>query len=216
MKKFSFIIFTFLLVQILLTGCSQEKVMDTDFIRLQNKVKDMETALKQREEENVRFNQKMTDLEQSLKQQNEQITKLIEASQNIQTEKKHPVVIQDVKITSEKMDALGRIFGPYNLNVTIYNGTDRNITDNLTAILATDHPTIAGEDPQIQQIVRKFELKPKESKIVTFADLPVNDPSKRLNIILKLLENTSVPVEEGVSGQTTWVVIPTIIFPPSS
>lgn len=216
MKKFGFIILTFFLVQILLTGCSQEKVMDTDFIRLQNKVKDLETALKQREEENVRLNQKMMNVEESLKQQNEQITKLIEASQSIQTEKKHPVVIQDVKITSEKMDSLGRIFGPYNLNVTLYNGTDRNIKDSLTALLVADHPTNAGENPQIQQIVQKFELKPKESKIVTFSDLPANDPAKRLNVILKLLENTSVPVEEGVPGQTTWVVIPTIIFPPNN
>lgn len=214
MKKFGFLILTFLLAQILLTGCSQEKVMDTDFIRLQNKVKDLEATLKQREEENVRLNQQMTDVQNSLNQQNEQITKLIEASQNIQTEKKHPVIIQDVKITSEKMDAKSRIFGPYNLNVTLYNATDRNISDSLSTILVGDHPTNAGEAPQIQQIVRKFELKPKESKIVTFTDLPVNDPAKRLNIIVKLLENTSVPDEEGVSGNTTWVVVPTIIFPP--
>lgn len=215
MKKKRFFL-TLLLTQLLLTGCSQEKVMDTEFIRLKNNVKDIETALKQREEDSIRTNQKIITLEETVNRQKEQISQLISASHEVQSEQKHPVIIQDVKLTSEKMDANGRVWGPYNLNVTIYNGTNHSIKDNLSALILTDDPVKSTNTPKMEQIVQNFELGPKQSKIVSFVDLPINHPSKRLNIIVKLLETTRSPDNEGVLGKATWIVVPTIILPPNN
>lgn len=215
MKKKGFIL-TLLLTQLLLSGCSQEKVMDTEFIRLKNNVNDIQTSLKQREEESIRLNQKLTTLEETVMRQKEQISQLVSASDEVQSEQKHPVIIQDVKLTSEKMDAKGRVWGPYNLNVTLYNGTNHAVTDNLSALILTDDPVKSTNGPKMEQILQKFELGPKESKIVSFVDLPINHPAKRLNIVVKLLENTRSPENEGIPGKATWIVVPTVIFPPNN
>jgi len=210
------IILTLLFTQLLLSGCSQEKVMDTEFIRLQNNVKDIETALKQKEEESIRFNQKLTSLEETVQRQKEQIAQLISASNDVQSEQKHPVIIQDVKMTSKQMDANGRVWGPFNLNVTLYNGTNHAVSDSISALILTDDPVKPTNPPKMEQVVQKFELGPKQSKIVSFVDIPINHPAKRLNIVVKLLENTRSPDNVGIPGKATWIVVPTVIFPPNN
>ncbi len=214
MLKKGLLVTAFLAVQLLITGCAQEKVMDTEFIRLQNKVKDLETAQKQRDDQLADMSQRMSNMENQLTSQAEQLGKLAENTKQgaSSTVEKFPVVIQDVKLTSEKMDAQGRIWGPFSLSVTVYNGTDRPITDNLSAIMMEDHPESRSETPKIQTFVQKFEIKPNESKVITFTNLPVNQPSKRLNVIVKLLEQTRS--EHGTPGKATWVMVPTVISAP--
>ena len=215
MKKKGMIL-TFLLTQLLLvTGCTQEKVMDTEFIRLKNNVKDIEVALKKNEDESIRFNQKLTSLEETVKRQKEEIAQLVSASDKVQSEQRHPVIIQDVKVTSEQMDANGRVWGPYNLNVTLYNGTNHAISDSISALVLIDEAVKGSQAPKVEQKIQKFELGPKESKILSFTDLPINHPAKRLNVVVKLLENTRSPDNEGIIGKATWVVVPTVIFPPN-
>lgn len=213
MLKKGLIVTAFLAVPLLITGCTQEKVMDTELIRLQNKVKDLETTQKLKEDEYARVSQKVVQLEEQLNQHNEQITKLMDVA-SVENEGVFPVIIQDVKLTSEKMDAHGRIWGGFNLNVTLYNGTDQVITDRISAILIEDHPDKADEPPKVQNIVQSFEIKPKESKLITFTDLPINKPNKRLNVIVKLLEQTKSGTTAGIPGKATWVVVPTVVLPP--
>ncbi|MEW9669105.1 hypothetical protein [Ammoniphilus sp. 3BR4] len=213
MLKKGLIATAFLAVPLLLTGCAQEKVMDTELIRLQNKVKDLETTQKLKEDEYARVNQKVTQLEEQLNQHNEQISDLMDVA-SVQNGGVFPVIIQDVKLTSEKMDAQGRIWGEFDLNVTLYNGTDQLIADRISAILIEDHPDKPGDPPKVQNIVQSFEIKPKESKLITFTNLPINKPSKRLNVIVKLLEQTKSGAAVGVPGKATWVVVPTVVLPP--
>ncbi|WP_134699120.1 hypothetical protein [Ammoniphilus sp. YIM 78166] len=214
MLKKGLLVTAFLAMQLLITGCAQEKVMDTEFIRLQNKVKDLETAQKQRDDQLADMSQRMSTMETQLTSQADLLGKLAENTKQdaASSEVKFPVVIQDVKLTSEKMDAQGRIWGPFSLSVTLYNGTDRVIMDNLSAIMMEDHPESRSEIPKIQNYVQKFEIKPNESKVITFSNLPVNQPSKRLNVIVKLLEQTRS--EKGTPGKATWVVVPTVISEP--
>lgn len=214
MLKKGLLVTAFLAVQLFIAGCAQEKVMDTEFIRLQNKVKDLENAQKQKDSQLAEMSQRMSNMESQLTSQAEQLGQLAENTKQdtISAEDKFPVVIQDVKITSEKMDAQGRIWGAFSLSVTLYNGTGRTITDNLSAIMMEDPPESLSEVPKIQNFVQRFEIKPNESKVITFANLPVNQPSKRLNVIVKLLEQTRS--EEGTTGKATWVVVPTVISAP--
>lgn len=213
MSKTRVFFLSLLMLPLWLTGCSQEKVIDTEFVRLKNHVDEIDLALKRREEEAIRLNQKITNLEETVNRQKEQISQLIAASPTASLEK-HPVIIQDVKITSENMDANGRVWGPYDLNITLYNGTNRPVADSVSALILTEDPTGGGKPPNVEQVVKKFKLEPHESKIVSLVDLPVNDPSKRINIIVKLLESAASPDREGVLGKATWTVVPTVIYPP--
>ncbi|RKD26812.1 hypothetical protein BEP19_16590 [Ammoniphilus oxalaticus] len=216
MKKLRLVFWTLLVTQLILTGCSQEKVMDTEFIRLKNNVKDIELALKQREDEAVHMSQKLTNLEETVKRQKEEISQLMAASPQAQSQDKHPVIIQDIQVTSEQMDANGRVWGPFDLNITLYNGTDHPIADSVSALIVSEDPLKNSHTPKVEQIVKRFEIGPKESKIVRLEQLPINHPTKRLNVVVKLLENTRAPNNAGVPGKATWVVIPTVIFPPDN
>ncbi|RXT08111.1 hypothetical protein [Ammoniphilus sp. CFH 90114] len=215
MLKKGLIVTAFLAAQLLLAGCAQEKVMDTELIRLQNKVKDLETAQKLKEDESAQLTQKIMGLEEQIEKHNGQLATLLEASQAVKNEEIFPVIIQDVKLTSDKMDQHGRIWGGFNLNVTLYNGTDQPIEDSISAIIVEDHPEKLTEPPRVQNMVQKFEIKPKEAKIITFTDIPINEPSKRFNVIVKLLEQTKSGTTSGVPGKATWVVVPTVVFPPN-
>lgn len=215
MFKKGLLVTAFLAIQLIITGCAQEKVMDTEFIRLQNKVKDLETTLQQKEEQFGQLSQKVVDMENQLNAQKEQLSQWISSGQNAQTEERYPVIIQDVQLTSEKMDSEGRIWGNFNLVVTLYNGTEQPVSDSLSAILVEDHPDAISESPKTQNFVLKFDIKPKESKTITFTGLPINEPSKRLNVVVKLLEQTkSGSNGSGTLGKATWVVVPTVISEP--
>ncbi|HJV45527.1 MAG TPA: hypothetical protein VJ824_07355, partial [Bacillota bacterium] len=65
-----------------------------------------------------------------------------------------------------------------------------------------------------QSLNQKFEIKAKESKTLTFQDVPIGQPTGRMNVIVKLME--SVNSNGGVPGKATWVAIPNVIFPPNS
>ncbi|MBP1933744.1 hypothetical protein [Ammoniphilus resinae] len=213
MRKIWLGFLTFLVVSTLLVGCGQEKVMDTDFIRLQNKVNDLENHQKQMEEERTLLNQKVTDMEESLNQQKEQLAKM-QGPTSENSEQLHPVVIQDVKLTSEKMDSLGRVWGPFNLNITLYNGTDHDISDYVNALVLKENTQTPTEAPNIKELGQRFEIKAKESKIITFSDIEIGDPSKRFNIVIKLLEQQPETGNIGVPGKVTWTEVPSIVFPP--
>lgn len=213
MKKLVSTVVAFFAVSAILTGCGQEKVIDTDFIRLQNKVKDIENAQKQKDDEMSKVNQKISDMQQTLKQQKDQIAALMNAK-DVKDAGMHPVIIQDVKISSEKMDAQGRVWGPFNLNVTLYNGTDHDISDTISALVLTDSGSDTAEAPKLQNLGSKFEIKAKESKTLTFQNVPIGQPTQRLNVVVKVMESTQST--EGVPGKATWVAVPTVIFPPNS
>ncbi|HJV46591.1 MAG TPA: hypothetical protein VJ824_12825 [Bacillota bacterium] len=214
MKKIvSTVIAFFAISSILLTGCGQEKVIDTDFVRMQNKVKDLENLQKQQTDDQSKMNQKITDIQQTLKQEKDQISALM-STKDVKDAGVHPVIIQDVKISSEKMDSQGRVWGPFNVNVTLYNGTDQDISDSLSTMILSDSPNDTSDSPKVQSLNQKFEIKAKESKTLTFQDVPIGQPTGRMNVIVKLME--SVNSNGGVPGKATWVAIPNVIFPPNS
>jgi soluble cytochrome b562 len=215
MKKLWYSLVPILAFTLFLSGCGQEKVIDTDFIRLQNNVKDLQTTQKQKSDDLARLNQKVSDLQTALDQQKGQLQSLLSSAKEGRLEEIHPVVIRDVKITSDKMDSNGRVFGPFNINVTLYNGTDADVSDKIMAMVLMEHHDGASQDPQIQNLIQSFDIKSKESKTITFTNIPIDNPAKRLNVVLKLLESSPSPTTAGIPGKATWVIVPTVIFPPS-
>jgi hypothetical protein len=215
MKKCLVSLVPILALTLFLSGCGQEKVIDTDFIRLQNNVKDLQTTQKQKSDDLARLTQKVSDLQTTVDQQKGQIQSLLSSAKEGRQEEIHPVVIRDVKITSDKMDSTGRVFGPFNINVTLYNGTDADISDKIVAVVLMEHHDGASQDPQVTNLVQSFDIKAKESKTITFNNIPIDDPSKRLNVVLKMLESSPAPTTAGIPGKATWVVVPTVIFPPT-
>jgi uncharacterized coiled-coil protein SlyX len=216
-KKWSAFIIVILL-GLILSSCGQEKVIDTDFVRLQNKVKDLEATQQQKSDELSALNQSMTEMQKTLSEQNDQLNVLETRIGGGDAEQKHPVVIQDVHITSKNKDASGQIWGPFDLQITLYNASTKMISDKLVITLITDSGSLQGvEDvPVIQNLIQKYEISPKESKLITVSAIPAGNPTHRLNIVVKLLEESSIPLtpENAIAGKVTWTIVPTFIAPP--
>jgi hypothetical protein len=199
MRRPRFIIALFLIISTLLTGCAQQKVIDTELIRTQNKLKDLEVAFKQRENQMIALEQKIADFGNMLQEQTNRLESVAELRKK--TENKYPVIIEHAVIKPEQPGKT-----PFNIHVTLYNGTDAPIKDNVLVFLIED-----TQNPRAVSFIEAYEILPFQSKEIIFRNLSLADPAKRVNIIVKLLED--YPQKKGIEGKITWTIIPPLYTP---